>query len=464
MDPEVCSLEYDTRRLQEHSIFFALGGEVTDGHLYIDEAIRKGAAAVASEREPPSGFPLPWIQVPAARPFLASMAHEFYGRPSEQLRLVGITGTNGKTTTAFLVHSILSQDSPALLMGTVKTVVGDEEMESKLTTPEAVDVQRTLSLALERGCRWGAVEASSHALWLHRLYQCHFPVGIFTNLTSDHLDFHKRMEDYFQAKRLLFRHDYNPDLRYAVVNADDPFSNRLALPSSARVIRFGFCSPSSVHPTRSHTSLHETVVELNFLGRKLSLQSALVGDHNVQNIMAAAAATSVLGIPDDQIREGINRLRSVPGRFEKVETSSPFTVIVDYAHTPDALENVLKLCTRLRPARILCVFGCGGDRDRTKRPAMGAIAVRYAHFAIITSDNPRSEPPERIAEEIRAGIPNESSNYETIVDRKKAIMRALQSAQKGDIVLIAGKGHEAYQVIEGKKIPFDDRKVVRELL
>ena len=464
MDPEVCSLEYDSRRLQNDSVFFALSGEVTDGHLYIDEAVQRGASAVASERKAPPGFPLPWIQVPSVRPFLAAMAQEFYGRPSEKLRLVGVTGTNGKTTTAFLVQSILSQHSPALLMGTVKTLLGDEELESELTTPEAVDVQKRLALALARGCRWGAVEASSHALFLHRLYQCRFPVAVFTNLTRDHLDFHTTLENYFQAKRLLFQHYYNPDLQYAVVNADDRFSSRISTPPAVRVVRFGFSTDSHVYPTRYHTALQETAMDLNFLGRRLSLKSSLAGRHNSYNIMAAAAASSLLGIPDDQIREGVARLRSVPGRFEKLETSSPFTVIVDYAHTPDALENVLKLCTSLRPNRILCLFGCGGDRDRTKRPVMGAITVRYAHLAIITSDNPRFEPPERIIEEIRAGIPNEFSNYETILDRRKAIARILQLARKGDIVLLAGKGHETYQEIDGKKIPFDDRKVVTELL
>ena len=286
MDPEVCSLEYDSRRLQNDSIFFALRGEVTDGHLYIDEAIQRGASAVASEREAPPGFPLPWIQVPAARPFLAAMAQEFYGRPSEKLRLVGVTGTNGKTTTAFLVHSILSQHSPALLMGTVKTVVGEEESESELTTPEAVDVQKTLALALARGCRWGAVEASSHALFLHRLYQCRFPVAVFTNLTNDHLDFHTTLENYFQAKCLLFQHHYNPDLQYAIVNADDRFSSRISVPPRVRVVRFGFSSESHVHPTRYHTALQETAYGTgNFLGRKLSLARALLRASTMSTIL-----------------------------------------------------------------------------------------------------------------------------------------------------------------------------------
>ncbi|MFQ5928647.1 MAG: UDP-N-acetylmuramoyl-L-alanyl-D-glutamate--2,6-diaminopimelate ligase [Acidobacteriota bacterium] len=463
MDPEIRSIEYDSRRVKNGSFFFAIEGTLTDGHLYLDEALQKGAAAVASEREAPAGFPVPWIQVETVRAFLALLADRFYDYPSQRLQLAGVTGTNGKTTTAFLIHSILEQQSPALRLGTIKTKVGDWEVESGLTTPEAVDIQRTLAQALQSGCRTGALEVSSHALFLHRVYRCHFPVAIFTNLSQDHLDFHSSLEEYFQAKCLLFQSDYNPGLKHAVLNADDPFSARIQLPPHTHQVTFGFSENSEVHPLAHKTSVEGTEVDLKFFDQHLSLSSRLAGEYNLYNMMAAATAASLLGIPDDQIREGVARLRRVPGRFEKVEIGHLFTVIVDYAHTPNALENVLKLCRQLSRGRVLCVFGCGGDRDRAKRPLMGAIAVRDADLAIVTSDNPRYEDPEKIIQEIRVGIPAGFSNCEIIVDRREAIARALKLAQKGDIVLVAGKGHEAYQEIQGKRIRFDDREVIKEI-
>ena len=464
MDPEVRSLEYDSRRLGKDSLFFALRGEVTDGHLYLEEALKKGAVAVTSQQEAPLDFPVPWIQVPAARPFMAALANEFYDHPSRRMELAGITGTNGKTTTAFLIHSILKQHSPALLMGTVKTVIGERELESHLTTPESLDIQRRLAQALLQGCRRGAIEASSHALFLHRVYQCRFPVAVFTNLSQDHLDFHKTLEEYFQAKRLLFQDHYNPGLEYAVLNADDPFSKCLELSPHVRKVTFGFSPSSDVYPITQHLSIRETKLQLNFLGRKLSLESSLAGRHNVYNIMAAAASASMLGVSDDQIQEGVRQLQNVPGRFEKLENEAPFTVIVDYAHTPHALESVLSLCRTLSKGRILCVFGCGGDRDRGKRPLMGALAARLADFTIITSDNPRSEAPEKIIEEVRAGLPSGFTRYETFVDRRKAIARALELAGKGDMVLLAGKGHETRQEMGGRSIHFSDLEVAREML
>ena len=463
MDPEVCSLECDSRRLQENAFFFALAGAETDGHLYLDEALKKGAVAVASERSAPPHFPVPWIQVPAARPFMATLADRFYNHPSQKLDLAGITGTNGKTTTAFLVHSILKQHSPALLMGTVKSVIGDEELQSELTTSESLDIQKRLAQAVERGCRGGAIEVSSHALFLYRVYGCRFRVAVFTNLTQDHLDFHKNMEEYFQAKRLLFQHPYNPGLQYAVVNADDSFSARLNPSPAVRTVTFGFSPASDVHPIAHNLSVQATNLELNLQGRKLSLESRLLGQHNVYNIMAASATACLLGISDDQIREGVGQLKSVPGRFEKIETGAAFTIIVDYAHTPHALESVLKLCGQLSTGRILCVFGCGGDRDRGKRAVMGALAARHADFLILTSDNPRWESPQQIIEEICTGIPADFTAYEAIVDRKEALSRALELAEKGDTVLIAGKGHETSQEIQGRKIHFDDRQIVREM-
>ena len=464
MNPEIRSLDYDSRRVKDGSLFFAIEGAQTDGHLYIGEALEKGAVAVASQQEPPPGPTVPWIQVEAIRPFMASLADHFYQQPSRQLQLVGITGTNGKTTTTFLIHSILERQGPALLMGTIKTQVGEWKGESERTTPEAVDIQKILAQAVQSGCRMGVLEVSSHALFFRRVDQCSFPVAVFTNLSQDHLDFHGSLEEYFQVKCRLFQTAYNPGLKYAVLNADDPRVARIQLPPEIQSVTFGVSENSDVYPVAHKTSVEGIEAELQFFNRRLSLSSPLAGQHNLYNIMAAATAASFLGVTDEQICQGIARLDRVPGRFEKVDIDRPFTVIVDYAHTPHALENVLNLCRQLTQERILCVFGCGGDRDRTKRARMGTLAVSHADWSIVTSDNPRYEDPEKILSEIQDGIPADSSNYEIIVDRREAISRALKMAQKGDLVLVAGRGHESYQEVEGRKILFDDREVVKCLV
>lgn len=462
MNPRIESLAYDSRQVQGNSLFFAVRGQVTDGHLYIDQALNKGAVAVVSEQEAPRDFPQAWLQVPAIRPFMAQIADRFYASPSAKLELVGITGTNGKTTTAFLVHSILEQQGPSLLMGTIRTRLGDQQIDSVRTTPEAIDIQKTLVRALESGCRRGVAEVSSHALFFRRVYQCRFPVAVFTNLSQDHLDFHPNLEEYFQSKCVLFDCDYNPGLRWAILNADDPFSARIPLPSGVRQIQVGFSEECDVFPVTYRTSVEGTEAELKIFDRKLSLSSPLVGKHNLYNIMLAVAAATALEVPEAEIRDGISQLTKVSGRFEKVELKLPFTVIIDYAHTPNALENVLKLCRQFSDKRVLCVFGCGGERDRTKRPLMGNIAVRNSDLAIITSDNPRWEDPNRIIHDIQAGIPADAHNYEIIANRRQAIARSLELAQSGDIVLVAGKGHEIYQETRGKRLPFDDREVVKE--
>ncbi len=463
MNPRIESLEYDSRQVQGNSLFFAVRGQVTDGHLYIDQALGKGSVAIVSEQEAPRDFPRAWVQVPAIRPFMARLADRFYASPSARLELVGITGTNGKTTTAFLVHSILEQQGPSLLMGTIRTRLGAQQIDSVRTTPEAIDIQKTLARALESGCRRGAAEVSSHALFFRRVYQCRFPVAVFTNLSQDHLDFHPNLEEYFQSKCLLFDSDYNPGLRWAVLDADDPFSARIPLPSGVRQIKVGFSEECHVFPVTYRTSVEGTEAELKIFDRRLSLSSPLVGKHNLYNIMLAVAAATALEVPEAQIRDGVSQLTRVSGRFEKVEIERPFTVIIDYAHTPDALENVLELCRQFSDRRVLCVFGCGGERDRTKRPLMGNIAVRDSDLAIITSDNPRWEDPNRIIHNIQAGIPADANNYEIIANRRQAIARSLELAQPGDIVLVAGKGHEIYQETRGKRLPFDDREVVKEV-
>ena len=462
MDPEIRSLDYDSRRVKEGSLFFAIKGEQTDGHLYIDEAIGKGAVAVVSSQPAPPDLDVAWVQVEAARPSMGILAAEFFQHPSRRLQLVGITGTNGKTTTAFLTHSILERESPALLMGTIKAKIGEWESESERTTPEAVDIQAILDRAFQSGCTAGVMEVSSHALFFHRVYQCSFPVAVFTNLSQDHLDFHQSLEEYFQAKCLLFQEHYNPGLRYAVVNRDDDFAERIELAPAVERVTFGLGENNDVYPLSYETTLEGTRVDLKWFESRLSLGSPLAGEHNLYNIMSAAIAARLVGASDRQIREGIDQMEQVPGRFERVDTQNPATVIVDYAHTPDALENVLALCRQLAQGRVICVFGCGGDRDRGKRPLMGTIAARGADQVIVTSDNPRFEDPAQIAREVEEGIP-EATRWETILDRRQAIARALETARERDIVLLAGKGHEAYQHIQGEAIPFDDREVAREI-
>ena len=309
----------------------------------------------------------------------------------------------------------------------------------------------------------GVMEVSSHALAFHRVYRSSFPVGVFTNLSQDHLDFHETLEEYFQAKHLLFRHSYNPGLRSAVLNQDDGYARRIEPPSGTRVVTFGLDRTADVFPLALRTSLDATEVDLNFFDRRLSLRSSLLGEHNLYNLMSAAAACHLIGVSDDHIRQGAASLKNVPGRFERVEVKRDYAVLVDYAHTPIALKKVLDFCRQLTQKCVLCVFGCGGDRDRDKRPQMGSIAVEGADWVFITSDNPRSEDPAGIIEEICSGIPEGCTNYETLADRRGAIERALEVAKPGDIVLVAGKGHETYQEIQGQKIPFDDRAVVREL-
>jgi len=463
-DVNIRSLAYDSRDVQEGSLFFAIEGMVTDGHKFLDEAISRGAVAVASERKASSSLPIHWIQIASIRHFMARTANLFYGDPSQKLHLVGVTGTNGKTTTCYLIDSILKKISPSLRLGTIDTVIGDQKLKASMTTPEAPDIQEALSTGIQQSCRYGVVEVSSHALHLQRVLECHFPVAVFTNLSQDHLDYHRNMEEYFEVKQQLFNQNYNPGIQYSVVNGDDPYGCRLRELTRVKTFTYGLNENADIR-LNSYNSNHEGLeLELEFFERPLSLYSPLVGKHNLYNIMAAAVACSLLGIEDQTIREGIRALENVPGRFEKAAIEAPFTVILDFAHTPDALENVLNLAAEISQNRVICVFGCGGDRDRGKRPLMGRIAVEKADLAIVTSDNPRSENPTSIVKEIVEGIPEGATNFESIPDRKKAIQRALEVANEGDLVLLAGKGHEVYQEIRGRKFHFDEREIIVEAL
>lgn len=461
-DAEIKSLSQDSREVQKGTVFFAIKGAITDGHLYLDEVSEKGAVAIFSEQQAPRHPRLPWIRVSDVRKALALSAHLFWGAPSETIRVIGITGTNGKTTTAYLAHAILETEGPAFLMGTVETIIGDRKSHSKLTTPDPVQIQQKMAEARDLGCQAGVMEVSSHAIAQSRTWMTRYPVAIFTNLTRDHLDYHGSLDEYFACKNRLFDRSYNPGIETAVLNQDDKYSRRTVLPEDVHRITFGLSQEADLFPRHVDMSVEGTELELSFRGRKLKLTSSLIGQHNVYNILAAVAAASELGLSDDGIRKGIANLKRVPGRFERVEIDRPYTVIVDFAHTPDALENVLRLARSVARHRLICVFGCGGDRDRVKRPMMGKISAEMADQVIVTSDNPRTEVPEQIIKEIVAGIP-EGTNFQAVTDRREAILLALEEAQEGDLILLAGKGHETYQEIQGRRVPFDERKVIQEL-
>jgi len=463
-DIEVSSLAYDSRQVEEGALFFAVKGLKTDGHLFVDQAISRGAVAIASEQPQGTRSAATWIQTRSVRRLMAQGANRFYGEPSRSLPLIGITGTNGKTTTAHLSHTILQQHSKAVMLGSINAKIGDRDLESTLTTPEAIDVQRILHEALDQGCEFGVMEASSHALFFDRVFQTYFPVSIFTNLSQDHLDFHSSLEEYFSTKQLLFQRSYNPGIRWALLNADDAFGQQLMSKTDGEVVTFGLSDNAGIHPLSCRMSFEGLETELDFFGRTLQIKSHLLGQHNLYNLMAAATACSLLGVADETIQAALAGLRNVPGRFEKVSADVPFSIIIDFAHTPDALKNVLKLAQQVAEKRVICLFGCGGDRDRGKRPQMGSIACRDSDVVIVTSDNPRTEDPQEIIDEIIPGIPNTHTDVEVIPDRKVAIRRALEIAQPGDLVLLAGKGHETYQEIKGEKFPFDEREIVRKVL
>ena len=434
---EVRDLAYDARAIAPGTLFYCVPGSCADGHDFASAAVQRGAVALVVER--PVEADVPQLVVPSARAAMAVVADEFFGRPSEELELVGVTGTNGKTTTAFLLHAILAAAGrrPGLV-GTVEARVGGAPRTLERTTPEAIDLQRLFREMLDAGDRSCALEASSHASELHRLDCVRFRVLVFTNLSQDHLDFHGTMERYFAAKRRLF--DGVP----AAVNVDDPWGRRLADELGGDAFTFGLSRPADLGPEALEG------IELRLRGRFNSL-----------NALGAIAASHLLGLGPDAVKAGLEAVEGVPGRFEDVREGQPFTVLVDYAHTPDSLENVLREARGLAEGRLLCVFGCGGDRDREKRPLMGRVASELADLAIVTSDNPRSEDPAAIVDAIVSGAVRD-----VLVepDRRAAIAVAVEAARPGDVVVVAGKGHEQGQEIDGVVHPFDDREVVREAL
>ena len=450
---EIVDLAYDTRAAGPGSLFFCVPGTRADGHEFAAAAVANGAVALVVER--PLELDVPQLQVPSARAAMAVAADEFFGHPTEELQVAGVTGTNGKTTTAFLLYAILAAAGrrPGLL-GTIESRVGGERRPAVRTTPEAIDLQREFREMLDAGDRSAAVEATSHGSALGRLDRVRFGVLVFTNLTQDHLDFHGTLEEYFDAKRRLFT-ETRPA---AAVNVGDEHGRLLAeeLRGRNELLTFGLTDDAELRADELELGPRGA----RFRAGGIELETRLRGRFNVENVLGAVAAARLLEIPDDAIAYGVRELRGVPGRFEAVDEGQPFAVLVDYAHTPDSLENVLRTARDLAQSRVFCVFGCGGDRDRGKRPLMGRIATELADIAIVTSDNPRSEEPEAIIAEILEG----ADGAEVEPDRREAIARAVGEAGEGDVVVIAGKGHEQGQQFADHTIPFDDREVAREAL
>jgi UDP-N-acetylmuramoyl-L-alanyl-D-glutamate--2,6-diaminopimelate ligase len=467
-DTAVAAVSYDSRRVTPGSVFVALRGLKADGTTFVPQAVSRGAALIVADVAPPDDRTTPWLVVTDARLALALLADAFYEHPSRRMRVVGVTGTNGKTTTAYLLASMLDAAGlKAGLLGTVTYRLGGEEREASRTTPEAPDVQQLLDEMIRQGCGSAVMEVSSHALALKRVDGMRFAAGVFTNLTRDHLDFHEDMETYFLAKRRLF--EMLPNAAPGVINLDDP--RGVSLVDICRTpVTFAMTRPADVTPGPLEITLDGLSFDLRTPRGVVPVQSRLVGRPNVSNILAAAATAVALDLPLDAVAEGVRALPGVPGRFEVV--SSPdddVTVVVDYAHTDDALRNLLETARPLAPRRLVTVFGCGGDRDKTKRPLMGMVAARLSDVVVITSDNPRSEEPQRIIDEIKRGIPagsagGRAADIQSVVDRREAIARAVEIAEPGDLVLVAGKGHEKYQQIGDRVLPFDDGEVARTAL
>jgi UDP-N-acetylmuramyl-tripeptide synthetase len=466
------AVTHDSRRVVPGGIFVAITGAHTDGNNFVQEAMKRGALAVISEKARPADFTGVWWQVADARAALAQAAAAVHGHPSHKLKLVGITGTNGKTTTAHLVESIFraAGEIPAM-MGTISYRIGNEQVNAEFTTPEASEIQDFLRRAVEAGSRYAVMEVSSHAIDLRRVEGLKFEVAAFTNLTQDHLDYHRTMDEYFAVKRRLFegRIGSSVDLpAHSVINLDDPHGAELKALGGAAALTYALEAEADITTEARSFGL----TGLHFTARtpqgELEIVSSLVGRTHAYNCLCAAGIGLALGFDREVITRGIAECRLVSGRFERASgADDDITVIVDYAHTPDALVNVLRTvrdALRGQSGRVITVFGCGGDRDKTKRPLMGEAAAQLSDYVIATSDNPRSEDPEAILREIEPGLKSASTPFEMITDRRTAIFRAIAQAAPGDVVMIAGKGHETYQVLATGKIHFDDREVAREAL
>jgi len=464
---EIQSIVCDSRKAVTGSLFFALQGAKEDGNRYIRAAIERGAVAIASESASPTDLDanVVWVRVPESRKSLAIAAANFFAHPAKSLLLIAVTGTNGKTTTASLIDSVLrASGAKTGMFGTIAYHTPLGKYPAPNTTPESLDLQGFLAEIRDEGGKFAVMEASSHALAMDRLWGCHFQSAVFTNLTRDHLDFHKNFEDYFAAKRRLFEGTGAGAPETAVLNADDPYSNRLT-GLAKHTLTYGVENSAHIAAKKFQLSFRGLQFTANTPQGKLQISSALVGRINVYNILAAIGAAQAASISNEIIEKGIRALENVPGRFQRVDMGQPFLVIVDFAHTDDALENLIKTARELNPkGRVITLFGCGGGKDRSKRPIMGEASGRLSDLTILTNDNPRQEDPLKIISDIVVGLQKSNRKYLIEPDREKAIGLAFDEARAGDIVLLAGKGHEDYQVLGNKTLPWDDRRVARQEL
>jgi UDP-N-acetylmuramoyl-L-alanyl-D-glutamate--2,6-diaminopimelate ligase len=478
VDPEIADLCYDSRQVRSGSLFFALRGAQVDGHQFIAQAVQRGAAAIVMEEEVPLPEGVAGVLVENGRQAMARAAAAFFGDPTAGMTVIGVTGTNGKTTTTYLLEAVLRAAGrrPAVL-GTIHYRFGETVLPSLHTTPESIELLRTIAEFRRQGADALVMEVSSHALEQHRVDGVRFDVGIFTNLTPEHLDYHGDMEGYFASKRRFFTELLTASGGRAVINSDDPYGARLA-GELAGVLTFGRHTDAAIHPRRRSLSLAGIEGVVASPCGEVLLRSPLLGAFNEENLLGVIAAASALQLPPTIIAEGLAQAPQVPGRLERVENQRGALILVDYAHTGDALEKALTTLRELRPRRIITVFGCGGDRDRRKRPVMGEIAARFSDLVVLTSDNPRTEVAESIMDEIRPGLlqvyarqwsPDEAvvaagRGFVPVVDRRQAINFAVGLLQPDDLLLVAGKGHEDYQIIGQERFHFDDREEIRRAL
>ncbi len=464
---EIRQVVCDSRKVRPGSLFFALHGAKADGNAFIQDAIKRGAAAIASEEQAPSALPagVVWIRVREARKALAVAAANFFGHPANTLQLVAVTGTNGKTTTTSVINAIVKASGAQTgLFGTIAyhTPLGDYPAPN--TTPESVDLQGFLAEIRDAGGKYAVLEASSHSLAMDRLWGCHFQAAVFTNLTREHMDYHKTFEDYFSAKKRLFEGTGAGAPEVAVLNTDDEFGKRL-VGLAKKTVTYGLESDADITTKKFQLTFDGLTFTAHTPNGKVHVVSPLVGKINVYNLLAAIGAGQALGLSNEAIESGIQNLESVSGRFQRIDLGQPFLVIVDYAHTDDALENLIRTARELNPkARIITLFGCGGEKDRTKRPVMGEVTGRLSDLTILSSDNPRSEDPLKIISDIIVGLQKTAGKYLIEPDREKAIGTAMDEARSGDIVLLAGKGHENYQILVDRTLEFDDREMARRAL
>lgn len=458
-DAEITGLSHDSRQTKKGDLHFCLPGLKSDGHDYAKQAIEQGAAALVVTHK--LDFDVPQVIVSDARAAMAHLSQRFYGNPAKDMVCVGITGTKGKTTTAYLVAAIAKAAGHKVgLSGTVSTMIGDQVMEATLTTPESIDMQRYLAQMRDAGCSFFVTEASAHALAFKRLEGMVFDAGIYTNLSQDHLDFFGDMETYRKAKQEFFNPKF---LKRAVINVDDEQSAYMAHPD-VPTTTYGVAQAADVYANDIEICESGVSYTLTYHGDSISIEMKISGIFNVYNSMAAAACCLDLGMSMEEVKRGLESVTGVPGRIEPLQTNTPYRVILDYAHSPAALESILATIRQFTQGRLICVFGCGGGRDKDKRPVMGEISGRLADYSILTSDNPRNEVPEDILRSIEEGILPTGGKYSVIENRREAIRSALLMAQQGDIIVLAGKGHETYQEINGVKTPFDEKAVVAELL